>query len=64
MKLYATIENESGKIEKLGGNERIEATVFYKNKKQYSVYIEYCNVGDIENPTMDSIVTVRDWRNS
>jgi len=62
MKLYATAENSKGKVVKIGDNEEIAVTLYHGNKKQYSVYIEYCKVGDIEEPTMDSIITVRDWR--
>lgn len=63
MKLYATLENSNGKIVKLGSNESIKATVYKGNLKEYEVNIEWANVGDLEEPTMDSIVTVMDWRN-
>ena len=73
MKLYATLENSKGKVVSLADNEQITATVYDGNKKQYSVIIEWCNIGDIidndgndlpeSKKTKGSIVTVREWRN-
>lgn len=59
MKLYATVENEKGKSLGLGSNDRLSVTLSCKNYKQYSVYIEWCDIGD---GVMGPIVTVRDWR--
>lgn len=73
MKLYATLENSKGKTVSLSDNERIEATVYDKNMKAYSVTIEWCDVGDIidddgndlpeSEKTKGVIVTTREWRN-
>ena len=63
MKLYAIIKNEEGKELKIGSNEMIECTLYEKNKKQYSVYIYWENVGDFEKPVMSSVITTREWRN-
>lgn len=63
MKLYATLENSRGKSVSIADNEQIIATVYDGNMKAYSVIIEWCNVGDIEEPTMGAIVTTREWRN-
>ncbi len=72
-KLFAEIENEEGKRVSLGSNERISCTVYEGNKKQYSVYIEWGDIGDvIDNDGNDlpesekrkgSTVTVKEWRN-
>jgi hypothetical protein len=72
-KLYATLSNSAGKEVSLSSNERIEATVYEGNKKQYSVYIEWGDIGDvIDNDGNDlpesekrkgSTVTVKEWRN-
>jgi len=72
-KLYATLSNSAGKQVSISSNERIEATVYEGNKKQYSVYIDWCDIGDIiDNYGNDlpesekkkgSIVTVKEWRN-
>lgn len=62
-KLYATLENSKGKTVSISDNETITATVYDGNMKAYSVTIEWCNVGDIEEPTMGAIVTTREWRN-
>lgn len=62
-KLYATLENSKGKTVSISDNEQITATVYDGNLKAYSVTIEWCNVGDIEEPTMGAIVTTREWRN-
>lgn len=48
-KLYATLENSKGKVVSISDNERIEATVYDKNLKAYSVYIEFTTVGDPEH---------------
>lgn len=63
MKLYATLETSRGKTVSISDNEQIVATVYDGNKKAYSVIIEWCNVGDFEEPTMGTIVTTREWRN-
>lgn len=63
MKLHATLETSTGKTVSVSDNETITATVYDGNMKAYSVIIEWCNVGDIENPTMGAIVTTREWRN-
>lgn len=63
MKLYATLETSRGKTVSVSDNEQITATVYDGNLKAYSVTIEWCNVGDIEKPTMGSIITTREWRN-
>ena len=63
MKLYATLETSRGKVVSVSDNEQIIATVYDGNLKAYSVIIEWCNVGDIEKPTMGAIVTTREWRN-
>lgn len=62
-KLYATLETSTGKIVDVSDNEQIIATVYDKNLKAYSVIIEWCNLGDIEKPTMGALVTTREWRN-
>ncbi len=62
-KLYATLENSKGKTVSISDNETITATVYDGNMKAYSVIIEWCNMGDIEEPTMGAIVTTREWRN-
>lgn len=74
MKLYAIIENEEGKQVKIGSNERITATLYEGNKKQYAVNIEWTDIGDIELEEGDkdlpefhaekgSIITTQEWRN-
>lgn len=63
MKLYATLETSKGKVVSVSDNTEIVATVYDGNMKAYSVIIEWCNVGDIEEPTMGAIVTTREWRN-
>lgn len=63
MKLYATLETSRGKTVSVSDNEQIIATVYDGNLKAYSVIIEWCNMGDIEKPTMGAIVTTREWRN-
>ena len=63
MKLYATLETSRGKTVSVSDNESITATVYNGNLKAYSVTIEWCNVGDIEESTMDAIITTREWRN-
>lgn len=62
-KLYATLENSKGKTVSISDNNEIVATVYDGNLKAYSVIIEFCNNGDIEEPTMGAIVTTREWRN-
>lgn len=62
-KLYATLENSNGKTVSISDNETITATLYDGNMKAYSVTIEWCNLGDIEEPTMGAIVTTREWRN-
>lgn len=62
-KLYATLENSKGKTVSISDNEEIVATVYDGNLKAYSVIIEFCNIGDIEEPTMGAIITTREWRN-
>lgn len=63
MKLYATLETSRGKTVSVSDNESITATVYDRNMKAYSVTIEWCNIGDFEEPTMGAIVTTREWRN-
>jgi hypothetical protein len=63
MKLFATLETSKGKVVSVSDNEQITATVYDGNMKAYSVIIEWCNVGDNEEPTMGAIVTTREWRN-
>ena len=63
MKLYATLETSRGKVVSVSDNNEIVATVYDGNMKAYSVIIEWCNMGDIEKPTMGAIVTTREWRN-
>ena len=63
MKLYATLETSRGKTVSISDNESIIATVYDGNMKAYSVHIEWCNIGDLEAPTMGAIVTTREWRN-
>lgn len=62
-KLYATLETSRGKVVSVSDNVEIVATVYDGNMKAYSVHIEWCNVGDLEEPTMGAIVTTREWRN-
>ena len=62
-KLYATLETSRGKTVSISDNQEITATVYDGNLKAYSVIIEFCNIGDIEEPTMGAIVTTREWRN-
>ncbi len=62
-KLYATLETSRGKTVSISDNEQITATVYDGNMKAYSVIIEWCNIGDVEEPTMGAIVTTREWRN-
>ncbi len=62
-KLYATLETSKGKVVSVSDNNEIVATVYDGNMKAYSVIIEWCNVGEYENPTMGAIVTTREWRN-
>lgn len=62
-KLYATLENSNGKTVSISDNETITATLYDGNMKAYSVTIEWCNLGDIEEPTMGAIVITREWRN-
>ncbi len=63
MKLYATLETGRGKMVSISDNTEIIATVYNGNLKAYSVHIEWCNIGDLEKPTMGAIVTTREWRN-
>lgn len=73
MKLYAEIEDENGKIKGMASNEKLSVTVYDGNKKAYSVYIEYTDIGDLfddngdelpeSEKTKGAIVTVREWRN-
>jgi len=63
MKLYATLETSRGKTVSVSDDNEIIANVYDRNLKAYSVIIEWCNIGDIEKPTMGAIVTVREWRN-
>jgi len=63
MKLYATLETSRGKTVSVSDNETITATVYDGNMKAYSVIIEWCNLGDIEEPITGAIVTTREWRN-
>lgn len=62
MKLYATITKANGKSEGIGDNEDLVVNLYCKNKVLYTIRLSYCNVGDIEKPTMDAIIAVRDWR--
>lgn len=73
MKLHAILENADGKQVSLSSNERIEATLYDGNKKAYSVYIDWCDIGDIiddegndlpeSKKTKGAIVTTQEWRN-
>lgn len=63
MKLHATLETSKGKVVSVSDDNEIVATVYDKNMKAYSVIIEFCNIGDLEKPTMGAIVTTREWRN-
>ena len=63
MKLYATLETSRGKTVSVSDNENITATLYDGNMKAYSVIIDWCNVGDLEQPTMGAIITTREWRN-
>lgn len=63
MKLYATLETSTGKVVSVSDNNEIVATVYDGKLKAYSVIIEFCNLGDLEKPTMGAIVTTREWRN-
>lgn len=63
MKLYATLETSKGKTVSVSDNEQIVATVYDGNMKAYSVIIEWCNIGDIEEPVLGAVVTTREWRN-
>lgn len=63
MKLFATLETSTGKVVSVADNNEIIATVYDGNLKAYSITIEFCNVGDLEKPTMGAIVTTREWRN-
>jgi len=72
-RLYAEIEDENGKTKGMASNERLAVTVYDGNKKAYSVYIEYTDIGDLfdndrnelpeSEKTKGAIVTVREWRN-
>ena len=62
MKLYATITKTNGKSEGLGDNNDLVVNFYYKNKVVYMVRMSYENVGDIEAPAMDLIITHRDYR--
>jgi hypothetical protein len=62
-KLYATLENSKGKVVSISDNETITATVYDGNLKAYSVIIDFCNIGDSEQPTYGALVTTREWRN-
>lgn len=62
MKLYATITKANGKSEGLGDNEDLVVNLYHKNKVLYSVRLSYCNVGDLEEPDMDAVITSRDYR--
>jgi len=63
MKLYATLETSRGKTVSVSDNETITATLYDGNMKAYSITIDWCNVGDIEEPTMGALITTREWRN-
>lgn len=63
MKLYATLETSRGKTVSVSDNTEIVATLYDGNMKAYSIIIEWCNIGDIESPTMGAIITTREWRN-
>lgn len=62
MKLYATLTKANGKSEKITDNKDIVANFYKGNKLLYMVRVSYCNVGDIEEPKMDAIITSRDYR--
>jgi len=62
MKLYATTTKSNGKTEGLGDNDDLVVNFYYKNKVVYMVRLSYCNVGDLEKPSMDLIITSRDYR--
>lgn len=62
-KLRATLETSMGTTISIDDNKEIIATVYDGDLKAYSVHIEFCNIGDIENPTMGAVVTTREWRN-
>lgn len=73
MKLYAIAENADGKEVRIGSNERISVTLYDGNKKAYSVYIEWGDIGDVidndgnelpeSEKTKGATVTTREWRN-
>jgi hypothetical protein len=63
MKLYATLETSRGKTVSVSDNESITATLYDGNMKAYSITIDWCNIGDLEEPTMGAIITSREWRN-
>lgn len=73
-RLYAEIEDEKGRVKGIASNERLSATLYDGNKKAYSVYIEWCDVGDIidddgndlpeSEKTKGAIVTVRECETS
>lgn len=63
MKLYATLETSRGKTVSVSDNETITATVYDGNMKAYSVIIERCNLGDIEEPIYGALISTREWRN-
>ena len=62
MKLYATITKANGKSEGLGDNEDLVVNFYHKNKVIYMVRLSYSNVGDLEKPAMDVLITSRDYR--
>lgn len=72
MKLYATLENSKGKTVSLADNEVITATLYEGNKKQYSITIDWGDIGDIidnegndlpeSEKTKGSLITYRDYR--
>ena len=62
MKLYATITKANGKTEGLGDNDDLVVNFYYKNRVVYMVRLSYENVGDIEKPVKDLLITARDYR--
>ena len=61
-KLHATLTKANGKTVKISDNTDIVANFYKGNKVLYSVRISYQNVGDLEEPIMDAIITSHDYR--
>lgn len=52
MKLYATIENEKGKRESMGGNEYLEIDLRVGNQHSYSLTLRYTDELEEYEPTL------------